>query len=60
MATDSSALAWTIPWREGPGGLQSLRSQESQKDLEIEQQLSGLRKMLSVQSLSRVQLFETP
>ena len=26
MATHSSTLAWTIPWTEGPGGLQSMRS----------------------------------
>ena len=27
MATYSSVLAWKIPWRENPGGLQSLESQ---------------------------------
>jgi len=27
MATHSSSLAWEIPWTEGPGGLQYLRSQ---------------------------------
>ena len=27
MATHSSVLAWTIPWREKPGGLQSVGSQ---------------------------------
>ena len=27
MATHSSALAWTIPWTELPGGPQSVRSQ---------------------------------
>ena len=26
MATHSSTLAWTIPWMEGPGGLQSMGS----------------------------------
>ena len=26
MATHSSILAWTIPWTEEPGGLQSMRS----------------------------------
>ena len=29
MATDSSILAWKIPWPEEPGGLQSVGSQES-------------------------------
>ena len=28
MATDSSMLAWEIPWTEVPGGLQSMGSQE--------------------------------
>ena len=28
MATHSSILAWRIPWTEGPGGLQSMGSQE--------------------------------
>ena len=27
MATHSSTLAWRIPWREGPGRLQSMRWQ---------------------------------
>ena len=26
MATDSSILAWKIPWMEEPGGLQSMGS----------------------------------
>ena len=29
MATHSSILAWKILWIEEPGGLQSMRSQES-------------------------------
>ena len=29
MATHSSILAWEIPWTQEPGGLQSMRSQES-------------------------------
>ena len=28
MAAHSSTLAWTIPWTEEPGGLQSMGSQE--------------------------------
>ena len=31
MATDSSVLAWKIPWTEEPGRLQSTGSQESDK-----------------------------
>ena len=30
MATHSSILVWEIPWTEDPGGLQSVRLQESQ------------------------------
>ena len=33
MATDSSILAWEIPWTEEPGGLQSLGSQKSRTRL---------------------------
>ena len=29
MATQSSVLAWTIPWTEEPGGLWSMESQKS-------------------------------
>ena len=29
MAMHSSILAWEIPWKEKPGGLQSTGSQES-------------------------------
>ena len=29
MAPHSSTFAWTIPWMEGPGGLQSMGSLES-------------------------------
>ena len=29
MTTHSSILAWRIPWTEGPGGLQSMGSNES-------------------------------
>ena len=31
-ATHSSALAWRIPWREEPGGLQSMGSQRVGQD----------------------------
>ena len=29
MATHSSILAWTLPWSEQPGGLQSMGPQKS-------------------------------
>ena len=33
MAAHSSILAWEIPWIEEPGGLQSVKSQKSQTEL---------------------------
>ena len=38
MATHSSITAWEIPWREEPGGLQSLGSQKVGHDLTSKQQ----------------------
>ena len=35
MATHSSILAWRIPWREEPGGLQSMGSQRVRHDWAI-------------------------
>ena len=32
MATQSSILAWRIPWTEEPGGLQSMGSQRVRND----------------------------
>ena len=32
MATDSSILAWEIPWTEEPGGLQSMGSERLRHD----------------------------
>ena len=37
MATQSSILAWEIPWTEKPGGVQSMGSQRVQHDLAIKQ-----------------------
>ena len=33
MATQSSILAWEIPWTEDTGGLQSMESQKSRTGL---------------------------
>ena len=38
MAPHSSILAWEIPWREEPGGLQSMGSQKVGQDLAKKQQ----------------------
>ena len=38
MTTDSSILAWEIPWTEEPGGLQSMGSQRVGHDLVTKQQ----------------------
>ena len=32
MATHSNILAWTIPWKEEPGGLQTMGSQRPGRD----------------------------
>ena len=32
MATHSGTLAWRIPWKEEPGGLQSMGSQRVRHD----------------------------
>ena len=38
MAPHSSTLAWKIPWREEPGGLQSTGSRRVRQDWATEQQ----------------------
>ena len=38
MATHSSILAWEIPWREEPGGLQFVESQRVRHSLATKQQ----------------------
>ena len=38
MVTHSSILAWRIPWREEPGGLQSMGSQTVRHDQVTKQQ----------------------
>ena len=38
MGTQSSILAWEIPWTEEPGGLQSMGSQRLGQDLATKQQ----------------------
>ena len=38
MATNSSILAWEIPWTEETGGLQSTGSQRVEQDLATKQQ----------------------
>ena len=57
-ATHSSIIAWRIPWTEEPGGLQSMRSQESDTTEWLSTQHAH--KFSSVQSLSHVRLFATP
>ena len=38
MATHTGSLAWTIPWIEEPGGLQSMALQKVGHDLATEKQ----------------------
>ena len=40
MATHSSILAWEIPWKEEPGGLQSIGLQTVGHDLVTKQKQS--------------------
>ena len=50
MITDSSILAWEMPWTEEPGGLQSVGLQESDMT-EIKQQYNiggGIQKTLVI------------
>ena len=61
MTTDSSILAWSIPWTGEPGGLQSRGSQRVGRDLAIEDThivnlITSLEKSASV---SHVQLLVT-
>ena len=45
MATHSSILVWRIPWTEEPGGLQSMRSQESDVTERLGTQHTQLRRL---------------
>ena len=47
IATNSSILAWEIPWTEEPGGLQFLGSQRDRYDLGTKQQQTIKRKSVS-------------
>ena len=45
VATQSSILAWKIPWTEEPGGLQSMGLQKSQTQLSscsLQRKFSGM------------------
>ena len=44
MATNSSILAWEIPWTEEPGGLQFLLSQRDRYDLGTKQQQQTIKR----------------
>ena len=57
MATDSSILAWKIPWTEEPGGPQSIGSQSIRQDW-VHTHVTFL--FSSVQLLSHIWLLVTP
>ena len=42
MATHSSILAWEIPWKEDPGGLQSMGLQKSWTPLSHHSNIYGM------------------
>ena len=52
MATHSSTLAWEVPWTEGPGGLQSMRSQSQMRlsDFSFTFQFHALEKAMATHS----------
>ena len=54
MATHSSILAWEIPWREEPGGLQSMESQRVRHILATKPPLQLFR---CLYTLSRYKVF---
>ena len=54
MATYSRILAWKIPWKEEPGGLQSMESQR------VGHSLSMLLLLLLLSRVSHVRLCATP
>ena len=73
IATHSSILAWEIPWREEPGGLQTMQLQKSwtwlSNETAVAAAAAGIRwvttgygrfRISSVQSLSRVWLLAIP
>ena len=41
IVTRSSVLDWTVPWTEGPGGLQSIQSQKAGHSLVTKHQHAG-------------------
>ena len=63
MAIHSSILAWEIPWAEEPGGLQSMGSQKSQKQLIClvtkQQFFKSVIKQLSFKSAYKLQCSES-
>ena len=42
MATHSSVLAWEIPWKEEPGGLQTMELQRVRRNLATKQQKQSI------------------
>ena len=52
VATQSSILAWEIPWTEEPGGLQSMGSQRVRRDLVSKQGQPGRRRILDLDAVN--------
>ena len=50
MAPHSSTLAWKIPWMEEPGGLQSMRSLESDTTERLHFHFPALEKEMATHS----------
>ena len=56
MATQSSMLAWEIPWTEESGGLQSMGSQRGGHDLVTKQQHHLVKNSLEIMCSSPLDL----
>ena len=50
MATHFSILAWEIPWREEPGGLQSMGLQESDTTEHVCKHIRFIRSVYTIRS----------
>ena len=54
MATYSNILAWEIPWKVEPGGLESMGSQRVRHDLVTKRQQIPMQLNIVIQALSRI------
>ena len=58
MATHSSTLAWGMPWTEGPGRTQSMRSRRVRYNLAVKQQ--QIIKVCNIRNKANISLYLCP